>query len=110
MDANPYRSPQVADDVGLGGDPVVQRSWLRTAIGAACIGIAVLVVAIYLSERGMGVGRWMLIARSAVDGWMVLSLVTMAGGMFLRRDKLALAGFAMLVAPLAVTGAMSFLK
>lgn len=93
MEVNPYQSPQADDHADAMADPLPQRSWPRIAIGSSCVFISLLVSGISLTvpqEIPRSLQLWLFM------GGIAGSFAVMGIGMFLRRDKLAFFGLAIL--------------
>ena len=94
MDINPYQSPRSDDQMDAATDLVPrQRSWSRIWVGSSCVGISLFLVAISPTAP-QEIPRRMLLM--LFMGGIASSFAVMGAGIFLRRDKLAIAGLALL--------------
>ena len=93
MELNPYQSPQADERADAVANPLPQRSWSRIAIGSSCVFVSLLLSAISLTMP-QDIPRRQLLW--LFMGGIVGSFAVMGVGMFLRRDKLAFFGLAIL--------------
>ena len=94
MDLNPYQSPRSDEQAdAVAGTEPPQRSWARIVIGICCVGISLSLFAISFTMPRDLPGRMPLLL---FMGIIASSFAAMGAGMFLRRDKLALCGLAIL--------------
>ena len=97
MDSNPYQAPQATDEPEATAKEKVQRTRGNRLIGLACFYIALYLAVIGLTapdDLSNHIVFWLAILEIAA------AFAVMGCGMFMRRQRLPIAGLVMFAAPL----------